>query len=450
MLLATLAIGFVMAMIDVTAVNLALPAIALDLHVPLSGLVWVVDGYTLMFAALLLAGGSLADRYGARNAYVGGLAVFLLGSLLCGLAPTNGALIGARLLQGVGAALFMPSSLSLLTSSFTSEHTRIKMLALWSAIVGGSSALGPLAGGILVHSFGWRSVFLINLPIGLLGVLLAHARIAPTPGHQRPLSLGSHALCVVTLAALSFFLIEGPALGWTSAPALGSGIVAVLAAMLLVRAERRGAHPLLPRALFSTSGFAASNVTGFLINYAAFGQIFLISLFLQQARDAAPLEAGVQLLPMMSGFVIGNVLSSRISAHLGTRASMLIGLSVAALASLALTAFRQHTPYPLLAAGVLTMNIFVGIAIPAMTTTVMQLAGRTNANSAAAALNANRQIGALVGVALTGTILHFSSDWNERLPLALAANGVAYLAGAVLVMLWVGKPAPQQQAARNA
>ncbi|HWW70896.1 MAG TPA: MFS transporter, partial [Duganella sp.] len=156
LMLMTLAIGFVMAMIDVTAVNTALSDIAVSLSVPLTGLVWVVDGYTLTFAALLLAGGALADRFGARNVYQGGLSVFILGSVACALAPSGDALIAARLLQGAGAALFMPSSLSLLTHAYEDQGTRARMLGTWSAIVGCSAAAGPLVGGLLVHEFGWR------------------------------------------------------------------------------------------------------------------------------------------------------------------------------------------------------------------------------------------------------------------------------------------------------
>src|SRR5471032_2283380 len=155
LVLLTLAIGFVMAMIDVTAVNTALSDISVSLAVPLTGLVWVVDGYTLTFAALLLAGGALADRYGPKNVYQGGLSLFILGSVLCALAPSGNALIAARLLQGVGAALFMPSSLGLLTHVYHDERVRARMLGTWSAIVGGSSTVGPLVGGLLVHSFGW-------------------------------------------------------------------------------------------------------------------------------------------------------------------------------------------------------------------------------------------------------------------------------------------------------
>ena len=443
LVLLTLAIGFVMAMIDVTAVNVALPDIALSLAVPLTGLVWVVDGYTLTFAALLLAGGALADRYGPKTVYQAGLAVFIAGSVLCGAAPGGPALIAARLLQGVGAAMFMPSSLSLLTHTYHDDKVRARMLGLWSAMVGAASSAGPLVGGLLIHQFGWRSVFWINVPIGLAGIALAQALIAAPPRHARALSLLSHALGVLALSALSFVLIEGPALGWTSAPVGAAALLFVAAAATLVWREKAGAHPLLPRALFETRAFAAANGTGFLINFAAFGQLFLLSLFLQQARGSGALQAGLQLLPLMAAYTTGNLVSGRISARLGTRRPMLAGLAVGTVMALLLTAFRESTPYLALVALVVVMNVAVGIAIPAMTTTVMQVAGRAHANSAGAALNANRQIGALVGVALMGTILHTLPAWNARLPLAFVIIAAAYAGAALLVYRHIHLPKPR-------
>lgn len=443
LVLLTLAIGFVMAMIDVTAVNTALSDIAASLGVPLSGLVWVVDGYTLTFAALLLAGGALADRYGPRNVYQSGLSVFIVGSVLCALAPGGPALVAARLLQGAGAALFMPSSLSLLTHAYDDDRTRARMLGSWSAIVGCSSSIGPLVGGVLVHTFGWRSVFWVNVPIGLLGIALTQMLVPATPRVARALSLLSHGLGVVALAALSFVLIEGPVLGWTSVPVGLAVLCAAVTATVLVRRECYGAQPVLPRALFANPAFGAANGVGFLINLAVFGQLFLLSLFLQQAGGADALRTGVQLLPMMASFAIGNVASGRIAARVGTRAPMLFGLAVGTAAGLAMMNLAPATPYWLLMAGAMVMNVAIGIAIPGMTATVMVVAGRGHANGAAAALNANRQIGALVGVALMGSVLHMVPDWRWRLPLAFGMVTLAYAGAWLLVYRYVrvGRPA---------
>ncbi|MES2115024.1 MAG: MFS transporter [Pseudomonadota bacterium] len=442
LVLLTLAIGFVMAMIDVTAVNTALSDIAVSLGVPLSGLVWVVDGYTLTFAALLLAGGALADRYGARTVYQSGLTLFILSSALCALAASGPALVAARLLQGAGAALFMPSSLSLLTHSFDDDRTRSRMLGSWTAIVGCSSSVGPLVGGVLVHAFGWRSVFWVNVPIGLLGIVLTQALVPAMPRHTRALPLLSHGLGVAALVALSFVLIEGPVLGWTSVPVALAGLCALLTATVLVQRERHGELPMLPRALFAKAAFVAASGVGFLNNLAVYGQLFLLSLFLQQAGRADALHTGLQLLPMMACYAVGNTVSGRIMARVGTRLPMLYGLAVGTAAALALMNLGPATPYWLLTAGAMVMNVAIGIVIPGMTTTVMLVAGRSHANSAAAALNANRQIGALVGVALMGSVLHMVPEWRWRLPLAFGLITLAYAGAWLLVYRYVrlGRP----------
>lgn len=323
--LVTLAIGFVMAMLDVTVVNVALPSIAVQFVVPLTDLVWIVDGYTLTFAALLLVAGALADRYGAKTVYLAGLAVFTLASLLCGLAPDANTLIAARMLQGLGAALFMPSSLSLLTHAYDDDHVRNRMLAAWSAIVAVAGATGPLLGGVLIHQFGWRGIFLINLPLGVAGLWLARRRIHAAPRRPRALNPISHLLGVIALSSLCFVLIQGNAYGWTSPRITGVTGLCALAIVLLVRRERRHAEPILPRVLFQTPHFAAANAVGFLINLASYGQLFLLSLFLQHARGADALQTGIQLVPMLAVFSIGNLISGRVSARWNVSAALFGG-----------------------------------------------------------------------------------------------------------------------------
>lgn len=433
--LITLAMGFVMATLDVTVVNVGLSNIASQLQVALSGLVWVVDGYTLTFAAMLLVGGGLADRFGAKNVYQTGLAIFVLASLLCGAAPNGPTLVVARFLQGIGAALFMPSSLSLLSRAYPDEHVRARMLGLWSAIVSVAGVSGPLVGGILIDRFGWRSIFLVNLPIGLLGLAMAQRVIPRSARHVRALNAASHLWGVTALGGLSYTLIEGPVHGWTSAPILGAATIMLAAAVAFVRRERRIEHPLLPRDLFKTARFPAANVLGFLINFGGYGQLFLLSLFLQDARGATPLQAGTQLLPTMLMFTVGNLSAPRVVARLGARGALMASMALCAGAS-ALTAWalRPETDYALFASIVSLINLGVGVAVPAMTAVVMQVAGQTHANIAAACLNANRQIGVLVGVAIMGTILHAYVDWHVSLLLAFGTMGVLY--GLATAVVW--------------
>ncbi|MET0322111.1 MAG: MFS transporter, partial [Duganella sp.] len=284
-----------------------------------------------------------------------------------------------------------------------------------------------------VHECGGRRVFWLNGPIGRAGSALTHMGARATPARQRALSLFSHALGVALLAGLSFMLIEGPVLGWTSASVLAATLGALIAGAWLVQRERGGAHPLIPRALFDTPAFAAANGVGFMINFAVFGQLFVLSLFLQ-ARGADALQTGIQLIPMMAAFAIGNLTSGRISARVGPRPPMLYGLLVGLGAAMTmLLAIGPDTPYWLLMLATLVMNVAIGIAIPGMTATVMLVAGKEYANSAAAALNANRQVGALVGVAVMGAVLHMAPAWTARLPWAFGLIASAYAAALYLV-----------------
>ncbi|WP_251864608.1 MFS transporter [Achromobacter sp. Marseille-Q4962] len=432
--LVTLAIGFVMAMLDVTIVNVALPEISRSLDAPLARLVWIVDGYTLAFAALLLLAGACADRWGAKPVYLAGLAVFVVASALCGAAPDASTLIAARLLQGLGAALFMPSSLSLLTHAYQEDGLRNRMLAAWSAIVAVAGAAGPLAGGLLIDRFGWRGVFLVNIPLGLAGLWLAQRHILPAPRRPRSLNPLSHLLGIAMLGALCFVLIQGNVYGWTSAPIAFAAAAGLGAGILLARRERRHASPILPRALFATPRFAAANGVGLLINLGAYGQLFLLSLLLQQARHLDALQTGLQLVPMLAVFSLGSLLSGRLSARWTLTAVMLGGLSAATLAALAgAAAITPNMPYPLLAALAALSNLGVSLAVPAMTATVMQIAGAVHSNGAAAALNANRQCGALIGVALMGTILHALPRWQEALPVAYAVITLSFALALALV-----------------
>ncbi|OWY29261.1 MFS transporter [Herbaspirillum robiniae] len=447
--LVALAIGFVMAMLDVTVVNVGLSNISASLDAPLSTLVWIVDGYTLTFAAMLMVGGALADRFGGRRLYLLGLLLFVVASALCGAAPTGGFLVAARLLQGLGAAFFMPSSLSLLSHVYEDDRVRARMLGVWSATVSVAAAVGPLLGGVLIHSLGWRSVFLINVPVGIVGLWMARRLIPQVPRHERALNLYSHVAGVVMLAALSFVLIQGPVYGWGSARIVAGAALTLLAAAALVRHELRGVAPLLPRALFATPQFAAANGIGFLINFAVYGNFFYLALFLQQGRGADALHTGLQLVPMMVVIFFGNLMSGRMSAHWGPRVPLLLGLSVGALFTALSTTLRPETPYWMLALICAAANLGVSTAIPAMTAVVMQVAGRAHANSAAAALNANRQIGALVGVAVMGAVLHTVDGWGLRNPLAFGMMALAYLIALWLVWRFVGVVGKQMAARRT-
>jgi DHA2 family methylenomycin A resistance protein-like MFS transporter len=428
--LAALATGFVMASLDVTVVNVAGTTIQEQLGASLSELTWIVDGYVLIFASLLMLAGGLANRIGAKTIYLWGMAIFLVASLGCALAPTGGALIAARLLQGAGAALFMPSSLSLLVFSFPDKRQRTRMLGLWSAIVATAAALGPTVGGLLVSVFDWRSIFVLNLPIGIVGILMTRRYIAPAERRPVTLAVPGHALWIVALAALSFGLIEGPQLGWGANPALVSYVVLLIATGLLVVRERRADNPVMPWNLFRLPGFAGANLVGFLFNFAVYGSMFMLALFFQHARGANPFLAGLELLPMTIWVPLGNLAYSRISGRLSNGNLLTVFLLIAGIASLTMITVSTSTPYWVLAVAVAVANVGAGIVSPGMTAALVDAAGVEHANVAGSVLNANRQTGTLVGVAGMSVVLGTITDWNRGPAVSFLIIGIAYLAGA--------------------
>lgn len=424
-----LATGFVMATLDVTVVNVAGATIQEQLDTTLTQLTWIVDGYVLTFASLLMLAGGLANRFGAKAVYMWGMGVFFLASLACAVSPTPEMLIAARLVQGMGAALFMPSSLSLLVFSFPEKRQRTRMLGLWSAIVATSSGIGPTVGGLMVSAFGWESIFLLNLPIGAIGMFLTYRYVAAVGGRATGLAGSGHVLGILGLAALSFALIEGPQLGWTTGPVLAAYAVTVVAGVLLAARERRADNPVMPWQLFSGAGFSGANLVGFLFNFALFGSIFMLGLYFQHARGSTPFQAGLELLPMTIFFPVANIVYSRISARFSNGALLTVFLLVAGVASLTMVTISPSTPYWVLALAVGVANLGAGIISPGMTAALVDAAGPQNANVAGSVLNANRQIGSLVGIAVTGVVLHSTSDWDRGAAVSFLVVALAYLLG---------------------
>ncbi|MEV8454139.1 MFS transporter [Streptomyces sp. NPDC052095] len=435
--LAALAAGFVMATVDTTVINIAGTKIQTLLHLKFSELTWVIDGYVLTFASLLLLAGSLANSYGAKKIYLLGMAVFVVASAACGLSSNGPALIVSRMVQGAGAALFMPASLTLLTNSFPDPKMRTRMVGLWTAIVSTFTALGPVIGGVLVGTLGWRSIFMLNLPIGIVGILLARRYVAEIPAqHIRPRVLGN-ALGVLGLVALSFTLIEGPSLGWSSAPVLLSGTAAFVFLVALVVQQRRSSKPIVPLGLFRNSSFTASNLVGFLINFGLMGGIFMLGLFLQNARGVSPFLAGIQMLPMMAGPLVGNLIFARYSPRWGARRLLIAALSLAGVATAALLGISDSTPYWMLATAVGIANFGIGVGAPAMTFALMESAGAKHANIASSTLNTNRQFGGLVGVAAVGIVLTDPDSWYAGARTSFLITAVCYGAAALLTLKYV-------------
>jgi MFS transporter, DHA2 family, methylenomycin A resistance protein len=444
-------VGFSMVLLDTTVVNVGLGAIADDLNAGATTLEWVANAYTLVFAGLLLSTGLAADRLGARAVFLGGLATFAAGSVAASLAPSAIALIAAQALLGVGAALVLPTSLSLLSQVFADPARRVRAVGIWAAGSAVSFAAGPVAGGLLIEQAGWRSIFVINLPLAVLAAALVVSQVRggrPATQVAGPLNVGPQAVAVAMLVALTFGLIESGGSGWGSAPVVVAlGAAAVLGAAL-VRRERSAQWRLVPHELVSDRRFTALTAGGALLNFAFYGELFFLSLFLQQERGLDALETGLAFLPQPVLFMAAAPLAGRLIAR-GPRLPLALGAAIAVAGSLLLLGVDEASSYPVLMAGLALNGLGGGLAIPAVTSGVMGAAPPALAGIASATLNAGRQIGGVLGVAVLGGIAAGGGGVEVagmHQAVLIAAVGLA-AASALSLRLREPRPAVARQAA---
>jgi len=423
------AVGFFMVILDTTVVNVALGRIQSTFDAGVNGLEWVVDAYALVFAGLLLAGGALGDRFGVRRLFATGLATFTAASVACGAAPSLGTLIAARVLQGVGAALLLPASLSALRHAYPNAQARSRAVGLWTTAGSAGLAIGPVIGGVLVDTLGWRSIFWLNLPVGLVAIALVRRAVAPGTTHAAAerVNVPGQLAGVAGLSALAFALIEGPAQGWTASPVLIAGAVALIGLVAFVVLERTHEPPLIPLRLWRNHGFSAATSIGFIVNFSFYGLIFFLGLFLQQYRHLSPLRTGLLFLPLTASVIAANLLSGPWMAKHGPRAPMRTGHLIA-LAGFAGLALRGATGGDAEFMGyLLVVGFGTGLVVPSMVAAVMAAAPTQDAGIAAGALNTSRQIGGVFGVALLGSLVATTHDY----PFAMRAGGL----GAGLLLL---------------
>lgn len=430
--------GFFVIQLDATVVNVALPDIAHSLGASLSHLQWVVDAYTLSLAGLMLTAGSLADRLGARRVFTLGMVVFTAGSFACSLAPGLGFLVAARVIQGLGAAALLPSSLALIVHQFPDHQGRARALGAWGAAGSVGVAAGPVLGGVLIAAVGWRAIFLINVPIGLLEIWLLLAFVPEAPRRQpEPMDGGGLVLSVVALGLVTAAFIEAGALGWHDAlPALLL-VVGLAVAVAFVRVERALRAPMLPLSLFSSRPFSAAVVVGLCFNLSLYGALLCLSIYLQQTRGDSALRTGLLLLPMAVMVALGSVVSGRLTGRTGHRVPMLIGLLIGAAGALVLAQVSSHTSVTVIVVGTLALGL-CSIAMPAMSSLAVGAAPSARAGLASGVLNSARQSGGALGVAVLGSLLALSGSgplhFSLQVPMALAA-AVLVLAA---VVAWVG------------
>ncbi|CAB3752477.1 MFS transporter [Burkholderia puraquae] len=412
---ATVSTGFVVTQLDVTIVNIALAHLAGDLHLPVAGLQWVVDAYTLAFAVLMLSGGALGDRFGPRRLYIAGLVLFALASLACGAASAPAMLIAARALQGVGAAAMLPNSLALLNDACRHDpHLRARAVGGWTAAGSISIAAGPVVGGLLIAAWGWRGIFLVNLPLCAAGLAaafawvparcVAAAPVASPRSSVRALDLRGQFIAIAMLTALTGAVIEWRPLGFTHPVVAGGFALAALAALAFVAVEARTATPMLPLSLFRHRTFSAAVLFGICVNLTYYGTVFVLALYLQRARGESALQAGLAFLPLTGGFLLSNLASGRVVARHGPRAPMLAGALVAALGYGSLHFVDASTPLAVLLVPFLLIPSGMGFAVPAMTTAVLASVAPERAGIASAVLNTARQAGGAMGVAAFGAL----------------------------------------------
>jgi EmrB/QacA subfamily drug resistance transporter len=431
--LAAALLGFFVVTLDAVIVNVALPDIRRELAGGMSGLQWVADGYTLMFAALLLSAGSLSDRVGARRAFGAGMVLFVLASAGCGLAPSLPALVAARLVQGAAAAALMPASMALVSQAYPDPARRARALGLWA--MGGAVAAtsGPLLGGVLT-AVSWRLIFFVNLPAGAAALILL-ARAARSPRHRAPFDWAGQVAAVAAMGGLTYGAIEAGAAGITAPRVLSAFAVAAVALALFLLLQARGRHPMLPLPLFRSRTVSVAVVTGFAFMVGYYGLPFVMSLYLQQLRGLSALSAGVTFVPMMAVGGALTLFAARLAERFGARTLIACGLLSMTAGLVVIALLPATAPVALLSA----LMILVGLAGPLVMPPVMALllhaVPARRAGVASGAFNTSRQVGGALAVAVFGALLASRGTVVHGLRVSLLIAALVALGAAAVSLL---------------
>ncbi len=404
--LLTMCFALAMAMLDNTVVNVALPRIQEGLGAGFSELQWIVDGYVLAFASLLLTGGILGDRYGRKKMFLAGVFVFTLFSFLCGVSQTPGQLIAARAFQGIGGALLIPGTLSILTVTFPPKE-RARAIGLWAGVSGIALALGPTLGGYMVEHIGWQSVFFINVPIGIAALFVASSTVRESVSEvARRLDVLGLVLGTSALFFVTYGLIEANQLGWGSARIVGSFVLSAGLMVAFLYWEMRNEHAMMPLRFFRIPAFSAGNTVAFSVALGMFATFFYLTLYMQNIHGYSPFKAGAAFLPMTLAIVVTAPNAGRYASHRGSRAPMTYGLLLSGgglvLLGLLLT---PGTSYWVLFPIFIMMGHGMGATLAPMTAAVMNSVGQQRAGLGSAMTNTSREVGGVLGIALLGAIL---------------------------------------------
>ncbi|MFE3181095.1 MFS transporter [Streptomyces violascens] len=446
-LLTVTCLGQFMVLLDNTIVGAALPDMQHRLHTQLTGLQWIVDAYVLLVAMLLLSGGVFADRFGRKRVYLTGVAVFTAASLLCSLAPSVGWLIAGRVLQGIGAAALSPASLALLAAAYPVPQERIKAIGLWAGLSGIGLAAGPVAGGVLTEAFGWPAIFLVNLPIGVVLLLVGLRRLGESRNPSAPaIDVPGTVLSVPAVGVLTYGLIEGGARGWTSPVILGSFAVAAILFAAFIAVEARRPAPMLPLRLFRRRLFTVSNTAMVVVGFALMGSSFFFSQFFVYVQGSSILRAGLQTLPVSLAMVIVSPYAGRLAARYGFRIVVTTGLALAGLGLLALGMVHADTGYGNVWWRLGLAGIGFALAMSPLTGAAIQAVSPQEGGLASGISSTTRQMGAVLGVAVLGAIVRTrqsgGASFEAGLNSAFVAAGTVTLASAVFTGLWLVRSKP--------
>ena len=425
-------LGFFMISLDATAVNVALPAIGRSLGGATSGQQWVVDGYTVPFAALLISAGAVSDRLGARPVFGWGLVVFAAASAGCGLAPGLPVLIAARVVQGGAAAVMLPSALALVRQAFAEPAARARAVAVWSAGGAAAIAAGPVLGGILTSTAGWRTIFFVNLPVGTAALVLLLLRAPRSPRLAAPLDLAGQLTAVLGLAALAFGVITGGSGGFARPSVLTALVAAALAGGCFLVVESRAARPMVPLALFRSPVVITCVGTGFSINTAFYGVAFVLSLYFQRVLGEPAITAGLLFLPMTGLLTVANLMSARVAARWGPHVPVRAGLGLGTLGMLLLAFARGRTG---LEVALVPAGAGLGFALPSLTFLLLDSLPPAQAGLAGGLFNAGRQTGGALAVATFGTLVSGSFLAGMRVSMLISAALLLFSTVAAVAVL---------------
>jgi len=443
-----------MIMLDNTIVNVALPSIGRGLKVNVSQLEWVVNAYTLSFAALMLTGGRIADVVGRRLIFASGLVVFSLASLVCGIAPNAALLIAARSFQGAGGALMMPATLSIITNAFPARE-RGTAIGIWAGVAGSALAIGPLLGGVLTEHLGWRWIFFVNVPVGVVALVAAFALIVESRSADREGGLDVRGLLTsgAGLLALVYALIEGNSYGWSSGRILALFAAAAVLLSVFVVLELRSPHPMLELGLFRKRTFAGANIAALLVSLAMFGIFFFVSLYMQNILGYSPVHTGVVFLPMTMLVIVSAPLAGKLTDLIGPRWPISAGMLLLTASLVLFSRLGTEAQFADLLPGMLIGGLGMGTAMGPMTTAALSIAPVDEAGVISGVVTTSRQVGGALGIALMGAIVaafetvsptdpRFALQFVDGFHRALQVGAAITLAGAIAAALLVRREAP--------